>query len=99
MNICIHIYRAWFRGHEVQIKYGNGDMQWGFRGVSGANCRRQTQQTIIYIMLYLYTRFTHIANDGLIIFLHIYTENLYNVTMPVRGRKNEVFTIKRYYRF
>lgn len=72
-------------------------MQWGSRKlVSGANCRRQTQQTIIYIMLHLYTRYTkYIANDGLIILLHIYTENLYNVTTRIRGRgrKNEVFTI------
>jgi len=51
-----------FVDSEYQIKYGNGDMQWGSRRmVSGANCRRQTQQTIIYMLCYIYIHAIHIS--------------------------------------
>lgn len=39
-----------------------------------------------YVMLYLYIQYTHIADDGLIMLLHIYSKNLYNVTTVALSR-------------
>jgi len=54
--------------------------------IVGAKHSRPSYYIYIYYVIFIYIQYTHIADDGLIILLHIYTKNLYNVTTVALSR-------------